>query len=324
MFDLPPLNWKDTQLIYHALARKNEECLVLTSTKEPYACIGFAQDLRKELDIDYCQKHSIPYFRRETGGGTVYLDENQLFFQVIIRRGNPLTPRLTEPFFRRFLNPVIKTLGKFGMKGSFVPINDVIVDGRKISGNGGGEIGDCKVLIGNLLLDFDYQTMSSILNVPNEGFRKRVYSSMQKNLTTIKAQLENIPPIHEIRETLILEFEELVGPLEHAELGEEVKALMKDLDEKFSTEEWLFQRVPKKEGREVKIREGVLIIHRTFSSDEWEVEMNMELEEGKVKDLEVVKTSNFNVQPEAIKTSMFGKIFAEKEVLNTLNELHET
>ena len=127
------MNWKDTQLIYHALARKNEECLVLTGTREPYACIGFAQDMKKELDLDYCKENGIGYFRRETGGGTVYLDENQLFYQVIIKRDNPLTPRLTEPFFRRFLKPVVRTLEKFRMKGRFVPINDIIVDDRTIA-----------------------------------------------------------------------------------------------------------------------------------------------------------------------------------------------
>ena len=318
------MNWKDTQLIYHALARKNEECLVLTGTREPYACIGFAQDMKKELDLDYCKENGIGYFRRETGGGTVYLDENQLFYQVIIKRDNPLTPRLTEPFFRRFLKPVVRTLERFRMKGRFVPINDIIVDDRKISGNGGGEIGDCKVLIGNLLLDFDHEGMASILNVPNKRFRERIYRSMQNNLTTIRAQLGYIPQVQEIRETLVLEYEKLVGPLEHAELGKEVKALMEELDRKFSTEEWLFQRVPRKEGREVKIREGVMILNRNFSSNDWEVEMNLELKDGKIKDLEVVRALNFKVQKNAMNATLIGMDFEVKEVLDAIDELCKT
>ncbi|UCG69283.1 MAG: hypothetical protein JSV09_16145 [Thermoplasmata archaeon] len=58
------MKWKDTQLIYHALARRGEESIVITTTKEPYVSIGFAGDLRKELELDFCRENGIPYFRR--------------------------------------------------------------------------------------------------------------------------------------------------------------------------------------------------------------------------------------------------------------------
>jgi lipoate-protein ligase A len=317
------MNWNDSQLIYHALARRNEECLILTGTKQPYACIGFAQDLKKELDLNYCKEHNIPYFRRETGGGTVYLDENQLFYQVIVRRDNPLTPRLTEAFFRRFLNPVVRTLDKFGISGRFVPINDLIVDNKKISGNGGGEIGECKVLIGNLLLDFDFDVMASMLNVPNENFRERIHRSMKENLTTLKTQLGNIPPVEDLKKALILEYESLLGPLTPTKLDEDVLNLMKELNNKFSTEKWLFQRVPKSKGKNVKIREGVMLHHIIFSSDKWEIEMNLEVKDDKISDLELIKIHNFTVPADDIKAAMLGQIFAEKESINILNDLNK-
>ncbi len=324
LYDLPPMNWKDTQLIYHALARKNEECLILTSTKEPYACIGFAGDLKKELDLEYCKQNDIGYFRRETGGGTVYLDKDQLFFQLILRRDNPITPRFQEAFFKRFLEPVVKTLNSLGMEGRFVPLNDLIVNKKKISGNGGGEIGDCKVLIGNLLLDFDFETMVEILNVPNEGFRKMVFNGMQSNMTTIKNELGEIPSQEEMRKSLVLEYEKLLGPMERSEPEDDVFDLMRELEEQFSSEKWLFQRVPKKEGRDIKIRESVMIFNRTYIEKDWNVELNLELKEKKIMELEIVRASGYDVSYDTLITSMFGKIFAEKEVLNTLKELYET
>jgi lipoate-protein ligase A len=308
-------------LIYHALARRNEECLILTSTKEPYACIGYAQDMRKELDLDYCKELDIGYFRRETGGGTVYLDEDQLFYQVIIRRDNPLTPKFTEVFFRRFLGPVVRVLQSYNLNARFVPINDLLVDDRKISGNGGGEIGNCKVLIGNLLFDFDFTRMASILKVPNESFRKRVYRSMKNNLTTLKSEFEEIPPIEEIRNKLVQEFEKLMGPLTPSELDDDVLNLMNELDEKMSTEEWLFQKVPKHQGRDIKVREGVNILHMNFKTNDWDIDMILEIEDDKIQDLEVVRTSNFNVQSQAIKTEILGNNFNEKDILNALSQL---
>jgi lipoate-protein ligase A len=302
----------------------NEECLILTQTKQPYTCIGFAQDMKKEIDLEFCKEHNIPYFRRETGGGTVYLDENQLFYQVIIRRDNPLTPWHTEGFFRRFLNPVVKTLDHFGIKGRFVPINDLIVEDKKVSGNGGGEIGECKVLIGNLLLDFDFEIMASILNVPNENFRDSILASMKKNLTTLNELMNDIPPIDDLKKVMIQEYEKLVGSLTPATLDAEIKNLMMELDEKFKTEKWLFQRVPKTQGRSIKIREGVMLYNMTFGKDQWKVDMNLEVNEDKIRDLEVIALNNFNASDADIKAAMFGKNLAEKEVFNTLNELHKT
>ncbi len=322
LYDLPLLNWNESQLIYHALALLDQECLILTGTKQPYACIGFAQDMKRELDIDYCRDHNIPYFRRETGGGTVYLDQNQLFYQVIIRRDNPLTPWHTEAFFRRFLTPVVRTLEHFGLKGRFFPINDLLVDEKKISGNGGGEIGECKVLIGNLLLDFDYDFMASILNLPNDDLRNRVLKGMKNNMTNLKDQLDKIPAIEDMKRTLISEYEKLMGPLEPKELGEDVKGLMKELSENFTQDKWLFQKVPPTQGRSVKIREGVIIINRTYTKNDWELEMNIEAKEDRISDCMVIKNNNFNASFSKIKAAMLGVNFAEKEVLNTLNELH--
>ncbi|MEE9150644.1 MAG: lipoate--protein ligase family protein, partial [Thermoplasmata archaeon] len=83
LYDLGALPWKQTQLIYHALARCGEESIIICTPKEEYACVGFHLDISQELDLDFCEKHKIGIFRREIGGGTVFLDKNQLFYQVI-------------------------------------------------------------------------------------------------------------------------------------------------------------------------------------------------------------------------------------------------
>lgn len=186
-----------------------------------------------------------------------------------------------------------------------------------------GKIENCKVLVGNLLLDFDFKRMASILNVPNEEFRERAYHSMLGNLTTIKSELGHIPPSEKIRKDLVVEYEKLLGPFTYSKLEEGVLKLMKELDQKFSTEKWLFQKVPKREGRELKIREGVMIVHRKFFTREWETEIIFELKEGKIEDLNVLKTSNHNIQTEILKEGLYGMVFEEKQVLNNINELHE-
>lgn len=316
------MKWNDSQLIYHALARKNEECLIITGTSEPYACIGFAQDMEKEFDLNFCKKNGIGYFRRETGGGAVYLDQNQIFYQLIVHRNNPLVPRNNQAFFEKFLEPVVRALGAFGLQGKFVPINDIIVAYKKISGNGGGEIGDCMVLVGNLLLDFDFAKMANVLNVPNEVFRKNVLESMRDNLTTIKKEMGYIPSRGDIKDALIFEYEKLLGPLNYVKITDDTRTLMDELDRKFSSTEWLFQKVPKKVGREIKIREGIVIKYHSFESHNWKLDIIFQLVDSEIMDLDVVSSSLSILQNQDLKNSLINMVFKEKEVLNIINELY--
>ena len=65
--------------------------------------------------------------------------------------------------YGKFLAPVINVYRRIGIHTEYKPINDLIAGTRKISGTGVGEIGDCIVFVGNLIMDFNYEMMSRIL-----------------------------------------------------------------------------------------------------------------------------------------------------------------
>ena len=86
LFNLDKLPGQQSMLFFHLLARKGIEALVLVSPKIPLASIGYFQNAEEEADLQFCQRANIPVMRREVGGGSTYLDENQIFHQVIIER----------------------------------------------------------------------------------------------------------------------------------------------------------------------------------------------------------------------------------------------
>ena len=98
LYNLGKVPWKESQLIYHALALCGEEALCLLSPASPYVCIGFHQDVTQEVDLEYCRQNHIPVFRREVGGGAVFRDGNQLFFQLILHRNSPHAPKRIDAF----------------------------------------------------------------------------------------------------------------------------------------------------------------------------------------------------------------------------------
>ena len=107
VFYLDSVAWHDSQLLYHTLPRLNREGLLLLSPHSAYVCIGYFQDAKQEIDVEFCEENKIPIFRREVGGGAVYLDNNQLFYQLVIHKNNPLVPKTKEAFYQKFLHAPI-------------------------------------------------------------------------------------------------------------------------------------------------------------------------------------------------------------------------
>jgi lipoate-protein ligase A len=280
LYDLGSVPWDQSQLIYHALPRLGRESLVLLSPTDPYVCIGYHQDLAREVDVEFCRDNSIPIFRREVGGGGVYLDNDQLFYQLVIHKDSPLAPQDKASFYRKFLQPPIDTYREIGIAAEYKPVNDIVTNNRKISGNGAGEIGDFLVLVGNLILDFNYDMMSRVLRVPDEKFRDKVYKSMRENLSTIKRELGSIPPRESLTASLASNFERVLGPLPRAGLDDELREEVSRLKAEFSSQEWLYRIGRQMEGRTVKIAAGVEIRHLVHKAPGGLIRGDVELADG--------------------------------------------
>lgn len=254
-YNLNQVTWFESQVIYHALAHLNREALILCTPATPYVCAGFHQDIASEVDIITCKEQNIPLFRREVGGGLVYLDQRQVFFQLILNRNNPDIPINRERFYRKLLDPVVQTLRDFNLPAELRSPCDLIINSKKISGNGAGQIGECYVLVGNLLLDFNYEMMSSIISVPSEGFRQEYLHQMKESLTTLQAKLGRVISHEEVIERLKTNFA-LVFSLTSTQLDNEVLEQIRKLTPMFRSEEWLMEPGRRLHYREIKVAEN--------------------------------------------------------------------
>ena len=311
LYDLGSVPWAESQLIYHALPRLDREALVLLSPDSAYVCIGYHQDLEKEVDVQFCQSNGIPIFRREVGGGGVYLDNDQLFYQLILHKDNPLAPTDKASFYRKFLQPPIETYSEIGIPAEYKPVNDIVARNRKISGNGAGEIGEYLVLVGNLILDFNYEMMSRVLHVPDEKFRDKVYKSMQDNLSTIRRELGEVPPRDVLRASLARNFEKLLGPLPRAGMDEHLHRQVSRLATQFLTDDWLHRVGQRTESRRVKIAAGIDVRHLVHKAPGGLIRGDVEMRDGLVGSLTL--SGDFFFYPADKLTELSEALVGKKE-----------
>ena len=236
-----------TQAIYDAVGQAHSQGLVqntiiVCEPTYPVICIGYHQMASTDVDIDFCQRKGIPIVRRILGGGGVLLDRGQIFYQIIAKRGSGVIPYKADDTFEALLRPVVRTLRELGAPAQYRALNDIQVQGRKISGNGATIVGETLVLTGNIIVDFDYDQMCAALRVPSEKFRDKVAKSLKERVTTLRRELNSVPPTSEIERMLINNFErELSISLQQRNLtGPEIR-LLTEIRRKYLSEQWLFE-----------------------------------------------------------------------------------
>jgi lipoate-protein ligase A len=235
---IPPLK---TQAIYHALAERmtkdSTDTIILCRPSLPYLCLGYHQAFESTFDAAECARRRLPVLRRRLGGGATYLDENQIFYQCIFHHSR--MPAMLRDIYASTLSAPVSTLRRLGLNSELRDTNEIEVDGRRIAGTGGGRIDEACVIVGNILLDFDFEAMTSVWRTPSESFRLLAEKALSERLITLN-QLINDYSLDEVTNILTEEFSNSLGrPLEPGTLTDEELETAKEMEKELVSEEFL-------------------------------------------------------------------------------------
>ena len=299
VIDAGTVPWLDSQVIYHAVASamtaQTDDTLTLMNPATPYVCVGFHQEVEKEVDVAYCQEYGLPITRRQVGGGAVYLDQDQLFWHIIVHRSR--APYRIEDVYTRYLAGPIQALRAMGIPAEHRPVNDIQVAGRKIGGTGAATIGEAIVVVGSLIFDFNYELMARVLKVPSEKFRDKVYQTLREYLTTIRRELGPNAPTWEQGKRLLISncAEALDQDFYLGELTEREQAEAQRLRQVFVEPEWVYQSGGMRR-KGVKIQEGVYIREAAYKAPGGLVRATVRVREAQLDDLTL--SGDFFIYPQ--------------------------
>jgi lipoate-protein ligase A len=201
--------------------------------------IGRFQSMEKEVNIARCRELGVDYIRRITGGGAVYHDlDGEITYSVIAPESH--FPHGIRESYAFICGWVIAGLGALGIEAAFAPINDIVVRGRKISGNAQTRREGVLLQHGTVLYSIDVKKMFSLLNVSAEKISDKMIKSVEERVTSVSEYSD--ASIEETYEALLRgftkgkEYEE--GRLSSDEVGR-ASELAKKV---YATEAWNFSR----------------------------------------------------------------------------------
>lgn len=249
------VNWLTSQSFYHGLPLLHEEGIILCWPREPYVSLGCHQDWN-----DFDDTSGIAVVRRKVGGSLVYLDPQQVFFQIVLDPSNH--PRLKTPdqWYRFALAPVVSCLRHWGLDAVFKFPADILINDRKISGNAGGQIEDSVVVVGNILLSFSPAMMAQV-RAGTQEFKRAFAESMSRHLVTLgelrPAPYEKGPT--EVMHGLAQFFAQEMGAERQALPWNRWEGVFAQVGRRLTRSAWLHARGYRPPYHQVKVREGIYL-----------------------------------------------------------------
>jgi lipoate-protein ligase A len=148
--------------------------------------VGKNQVVENEVNLTYCKDNNIQVFRRPTGGGCVYADERNTMFSMITSKKN-------EAFsFKPYLLHIVDAMAELGVKLEFSGRNDLLFEGRKISGNAFLQNKYGMLMHGTFLYDCDLDTMVKAITPSDEKLISKGISSVRSRVCNLKPVLNGM------------------------------------------------------------------------------------------------------------------------------------
>lgn len=156
-----------------------EDCFFMWQVP-PTVMIGRNQLLESEVNIPYCKEHHIQIIRRKSGGGCIYVDSGCILFSCITHDNE------VNLVFSQYINRIVKMLNSMNIPAKPGGRNDIMLDGKKNSGNAFYHVPGRSIVHGTMLYDTHLQNMVASITPSEEKLISKGVQSVHQHIALLK------------------------------------------------------------------------------------------------------------------------------------------
>ncbi|PRS40265.1 lipoate--protein ligase [Bacillus sp. RJGP41] len=226
----------------YALKHLNiDETYLLFYINRPSIIIGRNQNTIEEINSDYVDEKGITVVRRLSGGGAVYHDLGNLNFSFITKDDGDSFHN-----FKKFTQPVVETLEKLGIRAELSGRNDILAEGKKISGNAMFSTKGRMFSHGTLLFQSEMDHIVSALKVKKDKIESKGIKSIRSRVGNIADFLKEPMSVEEFRSFLLQNIFKETGKVTEYVLTETDWEKIHEISEdRYQNWEWNYGKSPK-------------------------------------------------------------------------------
>ena len=203
------------------VARKVEGEAFFVWRVKPTVIFGRNQVLENEVNLEYCRAEGVEVVQRKSGGGCVYSDEGNIMISYVSERG------VVSEVFDNYLSSLTECLCGLGLDAEKSGRNDILIEGRNVSGNAFHQLPDRSVVHGTLLYSTDLEALTEAIRPPEEKLLRHGVESVRQRVVNIAELVSRMPCPHEALSS-VEALEKYI--VEHFKDGE-IKLSVEDVEE---------------------------------------------------------------------------------------------
>jgi lipoate-protein ligase A len=200
--------------------------------------IGRFQSVVHDVNLDEARRLGIPVVRRITGGGSVFHDEfGEITYSIVVGEDQHPALRNVEESYRYLAGPLVDALQELGLNAGFSGLNDIVANGKKISGSAQTRRKGVILQHGTFMYSTRVEVLGKVLRVSKEKLKDKGVSSIWERVTTLER--EGIKLTRGKAYELLKGSFENAFRLEESELTDyELELVEKLVEEKYGNPEW--------------------------------------------------------------------------------------